>query len=235
MKSSTQLSIVILCYRSGLAIIPFVEKVETHVKELTPNYELVLVANYMEGSTDTTQEHVQKIAAENPHCKVLCKPKKGMMGWDMRLGMNAATGNYICVIDGDGQFPIESIARCYSEITTGKYDLVKTYRTKRGDGFYRKTISTVYNAFFSLLFPGINCRDANSKPKIMTRDAYQKMNLTSDDWFIDAEIMLNVRDLQLRFHEVPVEFFELEGRTSFVKPSAILEFLKNLLRHRFSK
>ena len=235
MNNETTLSVVILCYRSGPSIINFVEQVETHVKALTPNYELVLVANYIEGSDDTTQEHVLKIAEANPKCKVLCKPKQGMMGWDMRLGLDAATGKYICVIDGDGQFPIESIAACYSEIITGKYDLVKTYRTKRGDGVYRKTISTVYNALFLILFPGINCRDANSKPKILTKEAYQKMNLKSDDWFIDAEIMLNVRDLELKFHEVPVEFYQLEGRTSFVKPSAILEFIKNLLSHRFGK
>jgi glycosyltransferase involved in cell wall biosynthesis len=229
------LSVVILCYRSGASIVGFVEKVENHVKELTPNYELVLVANYMEGSDDTTGDHVLKIAEDNPKCKVLCKPKQGMMGWDMRLGMDAATGAYICVIDGDGQFPTESIAACYSEIITGKYDLVKTYRVKRGDGAYRKLISAVYNAFFLILFPGMNCRDANSKPKIVTKEAYQKMNLRSDDWFIDAEIMLNVRDLNLRFHEVPVEFYQLEGRTSFVKPSAILEFIKNLLLHRIRR
>jgi len=235
MSNETSLSVVILCYRSGPAIVRFVEQVENHVKESTPNYELVLVANYIEESNDTTREHVLKIAEANPKCKVLCKPKQGMMGWDMRLGMDAATGAYICVIDGDGQFPIESIAACYAEIITGKYDLVKTYRIKRGDGVYRKTISWVYNMFFRILFPGINFKDANSKPKILTREAYQKMDLKSDDWFIDAEIMLNVRDQHMRFYELPVEFFELEGRTSFVKPSAILEFIKNLVRHRLRR
>jgi len=235
MSNETSLSVVILCYRSGSSIIKFVKEVEDHVKELTPNYELVLVANYIEGSNDTTREHVLKIAEANPKCKALCKPKQGMMGWDMRSGMDAASGKYICVMDGDGQFPIESISACFQEIQTGKYDLVKTYRTKRGDGAYRRTISKVYNFLFSILFPGIGSQDANSKPKILKASAYKQMSLKSDDWFIDAEIMLNVRDKKMTFLELPIEFYELEGRSSFVKPAAIWEFIKNLYEYRVRK
>ncbi len=235
MSNETSLSVVILCYRSGPSIIKFVKEVEDHVKELTPNYELVLVANYIEGSNDTTREHVLKIAEANPKCKALCKPKQGMMGWDMRSGMDAASGKYICVMDGDGQFPIESISACFQEIQTGKYDLVKTYRTKRGDGAYRRTISKVYNFLFSILFPGIGSQDANSKPKILKASAYKQMSLKSDDWFIDAEIMLNVRDKKMTFLELPIEFYELEGRSSFVKPAAIWEFIKNLYEYRVRK
>ena len=235
MSNEPSLSVVVLCYRSGPAIVRFVEQVENHVKESTPNYELVLVANYIEGSNDTTREHVLKIAEANPKCKVLCKPKQGMMGWDMRSGMDAATGTYTCVIDGDGQFPVESIAACFEEIRTGKYDLVKTYRTKRGDGIYRRVISKTYNVLFSIIFPGIGSKDANSKPKILKASAYEQMNLKSDDWFIDAEIMLNVRDKRMTFFELPIEFYELEGRSSFVKPAAIWEFIKNLYEYRAGK
>lgn len=235
MSQSAELSVVVLCYRSGAAVVDFISKAENLIRSLTDSYELILVANYIEGSDDRTRDYVLKIEEENPHCKALCKPKEGMMGWDMRSGMDAATGEYICVIDGDGQFPIESISACFNEIRTGRYDLVKTYRTKRGDGIYRRFISKGYNLLFSLMFPGIGSRDANSKPKILKKEAYQKMNLRSDDWFIDAEIMLNIRDLGMSYHEIPIEFYELEGRSSFVKLPAILEFIKNLLQYRFGK
>lgn len=233
MSQQVDLSVVILCYRSGAAVVDFISKAENLIKSLTDNYELVLVANYIEGSGDRTRDYVLKIAEENPRCLALCKPKEGMMGWDMRSGMDAASGKYICVIDGDGQFPIESISACYKEISSGNYDLVKTYRTKRGDGVYRRFISKVYNIVFSLLFPGIDSKDANSKPKVLKNEAYSKMNLKSDDWFIDAEIMLNVKDKGMTFLELPIEFYELEGRSSFVKPAAIWEFLKNLFNYRF--
>ncbi len=235
MAEQVELSVVILCFRSGASVVDFIKKAEDLTRSLTDSYELVLVANYIEGSGDRTRDYVLKIAEENSRCIALCKPKEGMMGWDMRSGMDAATGKYICVIDGDGQFPIESISACFHEVRGGEYDLVKTYRTKRGDGAYRRFISKVYNVLFGLMFPGINSKDANSKPKILKASAYQQMKLRSDDWFIDAEIMLNVRDKQMSFKELPIEFYELEGRSSFVKPAAIWEFIKNLFNYRFGK
>ena len=156
-----------------------------------------------------------------------------MMGWDMKEGLAICRGNYLCVIDGDGQFPIENITKCYNEIKKGTYDLVKTYRIKREDGFYRKSISKIYNFLFSILFSSIDSKDINSKPKIFTRKAYNQMNLTSDDWFIDAEIMLEVKRLGISFYEFPTEFLSLNDRQSFVKFSAILEFVKNLFLFKF--
>jgi len=233
MSANVELSVVILCYRSGEAVLAFIQKAEEHIKRLTNSYELVLVANYIEGSDDRTRDFVTEIAQQNPRCKAICKPKQGMMGWDMRSGMDAAEGEFICVIDGDGQFPIESIEACFTKIKDSDFDLVKTYRTRREDGAYRRFISKIYNILFAMLFPGIGSKDANSKPKIIRKSAYDKMSLRSDDWFIDAEIMLNIRDLKMKFFEVPIEFYQLSGRSSFVKFPAIFEFIRNLIDYRF--
>lgn len=229
MQKNLELSVVILCYRSEYSIIPFIEKVKATVKALTDNFEIILVANYIENSNDKTAAIVNEIAKKDTVYKTICKPKQGMMGWDMKEGLAVCNGNYICVIDGDGQFPIENITQCYTEIIKGKYNLVKTYRVKRGDGFYRKFISKIYNFVFSILFSSIDSKDINSKPKIFTKEAYNQMNLTSDDWFIDAEIMLEVKRLGIRFYEFPTEFHSLNGRQSFVKFSAIFEFIRNLI------
>ncbi|MBP7652587.1 hypothetical protein KA977_04150, partial [Candidatus Dependentiae bacterium] len=161
--------------------------------------------------------------------------KKGMMGWDMRKGMEAAEGKYLCVIDGDGQFPIESIELCFRLIKEKNLDFVKTYREKREDGIYRIILSDVYNFVFGILFPNLNCKDANSKPKIITSEAYKKMTLSSDDWFLDAEIIINVRKLKLKFEEIPIHFSKIYSRESFVKFNAIFEFIKNLIRFRIKE
>ena len=72
----------------------------------------------------------------------------------------------------------------------------------------------------------------NSKPKIMTREFYEKMNLESNGWFIDAEIMIFARRLHARVGEVQTVFFSMDSRPSFVKPFSILEFLGNLFWYR---
>jgi glycosyltransferase involved in cell wall biosynthesis len=226
-------SLVVLCYRSGHSIIPFVERLQRTLSRCNFSWELVLVGNYIEGSDDETPQLVAKLAERSDNIRTVIRPKQGMMGWDMRMGLEAARGTYIGVIDGDGQFPPESIIACLLKCELEDLDLTKTYRVIRDDGLYRRFISAVYNGIFSLLF-GFKVRDINSKPKIIRRDKYELLNLQSDDWFADAEIVIRARELGLKIGETPVHFSVNDNRGSFVKPKAILEFASNLLKYRFS-
>jgi glycosyltransferase involved in cell wall biosynthesis len=230
-----ELSVVVLCYHSGRTILPFFHQLEMLLENLQIEYEIILVANDFESSKDETIEIVKELSTNRPRVKSITKIKEGMMGWDMLQGMNACNGEYICVIDGDGQFPIESIRSVYFIIKDQKLDLVKTYRDKRHDGLYRLLISKIYNFTFNVLYPGMNSRDVNSKPKIFTKEVYHKMNLQSTDWFIDAEIMIIARELKLKIKEIPIEFYENETRRSFVKFVAITEFIWNLIKFKFRK
>lgn len=226
------LSVVLLCYRGEDAIPPYVEELKTCLNELHINWEIILVGNYLEGSEDRTPEIVRSIAAQDPKIKAIAKEKEGMMGWDMKRGLEAATGRSVAITDGDGQFPLKDIGRVYKKLIDEDLDMVKTYRIKRSDGIYRLILSTMYNIIFKIMFPGFTCRDANSKPKIFKAEALQKMDLKSDDWFIDAEIMILVRRLKLKFAEIPTQFTELSSRPSFVKPMATIEFVINMILFR---
>ncbi|MBI3305378.1 glycosyltransferase family 2 protein [Candidatus Parcubacteria bacterium] len=236
MSNRPELSVVALCYRAEDLAREFVAQIVRELEEAKIDYELVLVANYWPGSNDRTPEIVKTIAAANPRCRVVAKAKEGMMGWDMRSGLDEATGEHICVIDGDGQMPSSDIVKVYRLLQLGHYDLVKTFRAQRFDGPYRRVISAVYNWFFRLLFrPKAKFRDVNSKPKVMTRVAFDRMRLESSDWFTDAEIMIEALRINLKIGEVSTTFFKNERRASFVSPSAILEFLRNLLYYRFKR
>ena len=232
--SDPHFSLVVLCYRSGKNIIPFVERLQRTLSRCNFSWELVLVGNYVEGSDDETPQVVANLAENSNNIRTVIRPKQGMMGWDMRMGLDAARGTYIGVIDGDGQFPPESIVACLLKCELEDLDLTKTYRVIRDDGLYRQLISTVYNGIFSLLF-GFKVRDINSKPKIIRRDKYELLQLESDDWFADAEIVIRARELGLKIGETPVHFKVNDNRGSFVKPRAILEFTSNLMKYRFSR
>jgi glycosyltransferase involved in cell wall biosynthesis len=233
-QSAVEFSIAVLCYRAEEEIVPFVENLHKIMSLFRFQWELVLVANFWPGSNDRTPEICRKLAEQLSNTRVLAEPKNGGMGWDMRRGLDACRGKYIGVIDGDGQFPVEAIFSCFAKIKSDEFDFVKTYRVDRQDGPYRTLISNVYNWLFHILFPGSNkLRDVNSKPKIMTHEAYRKMVLRSNDWFIDAEIILNCIDLNLRVYEMPVAFHSLGSRKSFVKPSAILQFVRHMIEYRY--
>ncbi len=227
------LSLVILCYRTNEYARDFAERAIRVLEEANlGTFELVLVGNYVEGTDDRTPDVVRELAANDPRILCVAEPKRGWMGWDMRTGFERARGSSIAIIDGDGQMPLTDVADLWHLLQREDLDLVKTFRITRGDGLRRRFVSNVYNKLFHLLFPGTAARDMNAKPKIFTREAYEKLDLESDDWFIDAEIMIQARRHRFRIGERPTGFLGLTGRRSFVKPRAVLEFVRNLVVHR---
>jgi glycosyltransferase involved in cell wall biosynthesis len=234
-KHSPELSVVILCYRAEKGVEPFVEDIVKRLNKEIEDWELILVGNFIPGSDDLTPHFVRKMAASDSRIRALTLKKGGMMGWDARSGFEAATGKVIALIDGDGQMPGRDILRAYHVMNRTNADLVKTYRIYRNDGVYRRIISNVFNVCFKCLFLGFAIRDVNGKPKLMTRNAYEKLRLSSSDWFIDAEILIQARRLGFRLAEIPTVFHALENRRSFVRLPAIFEFLKNLVLARLKE
>jgi len=231
-QNQPELSVVVLGYQAGLELRSFIWELVDHLEKDSIDYQIVLVGNYRLGINDITPQIVKELAQFNSRIKPVIKLKKGMMGWDMRSGLEATDGKFVAVIDGDGQMPAVDIIRVYQKIKKSDFDLVKTYREERRDNFWRKSISFFYNLIFKILFPGLKIKDVNSKPKMFARQFFNKLNLVSDDWFIDAEIMIQARRLKAKIGEVPTIFRENEKRASFIKFSAIFEFIKNLIKAR---
>jgi SAM-dependent methyltransferase len=227
-----ELSVVILCYREEEYVPMILAAVEAEVRQLGVSYELILVANYVAGSGDRSPGIAEELAQRNGRVRVVARPKEGMMGWDMRTGLEAARGRVLAVIDGDGQVPSGDVVRVYRALREGRLDLCQTHRVKREDGWSRTVLSRCYNQVFRLLFPGMPLHDVNAKPKIFTREAYRAMRLTSDDWFIDAEMILQARRRGLRVGEIPSRFERGRGRPSFINAKTVMEFLRNLAAAR---
>lgn len=233
-QSTPELSLVVLCYKAGDFARGFSEKIIAMLEQYNIfDFELILVGNYHEGSNDLTPQVVAGLSQNHPKIFHVAKPKQGMMGWDMKSGLDLARGNYIAVIDGDGQMPIFDVIRVYHKIREEGLDMVKTVRLIRGDGLVRRFISFAFNTFTRMLFPGMPSRDVNAKPKIFHRKVFDRLDLTADDWFIDAEIMIQAHRHKFKIREIPTEFLGLVGRRSFVSVRTSWEFVKNLLRYRF--
>ncbi|MBN1471269.1 MAG: glycosyltransferase family 2 protein [Syntrophaceae bacterium] len=230
-----EISVVILCYQEGQRLNSFVNRTVNILKRLLVPWEIVLVANYWNNQDDETPIVAKKISSQANNIKIISKLKEGGMGWDARNGLQEASGQFICLIDGDGQMPPEDIISVYKKIKSENLDFVMTYRIERGDSLIRKINSYTYNLVFRILFPNIKVRDANSKPKIFTQETYSKMHLSSNDWFLDAEMLIQCARMKLKIEEIPVTFDKCANRKSFVKLDAIFEFIKNLLRARIKE
>jgi len=229
-----EISVVILCYRSGDYARIFHKRVVNILNEAKLDYEIILVGNWRRGTEDNTPLIVKEIATSNPRTKIVVKEKTSpeqAMSWDMRSGLEISTGKTVTVIDGDGQIPPEDIPRLYKTLKNNNLDLCKGKRITRGDGFYRKFISRTFNFIMQILFPGI-ADDINGKPKLFTREVLDKLKLESNGWFIDAEIMIKARKYGLRVGEIETVFLENPERQSFISFKANLEFIKNIIYWR---
>ena len=58
------------------------------------------------------------------------------------------------------------------------------------------------------------------------------MSLSADNWFLDAEIVIQASRLGLRIGEVPTVFLQNPRRASFINVRAILRFALDLLTYR---
>ncbi len=233
MNRQPELSVVLLCYRGGEHIVPYVTMIHRELTANIGNFELILVANYDANTRDDkTPDIAATLARQLGKCASIAEPKKGRMGWDLRQGLARSHGKYISFLDGDGQTPPDDIVRLLRLMKEQDTDLCKSYRVYREDTQFRRAVSVVFNALFHFFFPTVRVRDINAKPKILTRRAYSNMCLTSNDWFVDAEIILEAMRLNLKVSEMPSITTKNNWRKSFIGLPAIFEFLKNMVFYR---
>jgi glycosyltransferase involved in cell wall biosynthesis len=227
------LSAIVLGYRAGASLEPLARRLHESLVASGHSFEIVLVANYHEGSEDETPAVAERLAHDLSATRHVARPKEGGMGWDFRSGLEAAEGDVLVVIDGDGQYATQDVVVAFERLRATGSDVAKGRRASRGDGLYRRVVTTGYNLTFALLFPRRGVWDVNGKPKALTRSAYERLRLTSDDWFLDAELVLEAHRQGMKVCEFPVVYSE-GARASFVKPSAILEFARHMLRYRLT-
>jgi hypothetical protein len=157
------------------------------------------------------------------------------MGWDLRSGLDAARGAFLVYLDGDGQVSTHDALRVYRCLRETGADVAKGRREVREDGSVRTLTSLGYNLLFRVLFRTAPLWDVNGQPKGLTRGAYERLDLRTDDWFTDAEIVLKARAAGLRIVELPVRFRPRRTRDSHVGLGTVWEFVANMARWRLGR
>src|SRR5690349_10249166 len=135
------LSIVTLTYNEA-------EVIETTLRELievgeqvTDDLEIVVVL--AEASTDGTNEIIHAWAERDPRIRTVLQPRAiSGYGQAFKLGIAAATREYIFQTDADGQFDYHDLLRAVRVI--GDNDYVHFDRANRKDGWERRIIGKCF-------------------------------------------------------------------------------------------
>lgn len=126
----SKLSIVVPCYNEEESIplfYPAVEKVVRQMNDLQIEYWFV-----NDGSSDNSLTEMRKLHEQDPE-RVHYVSFSRNFGKEAGLyaGLQAATGDYVVVMDVDLQDPPEFLPQMYDLIKTGEYDCIGTRRVDR--------------------------------------------------------------------------------------------------------
>lgn len=138
-----KISIVVPCYNEQETIYPFLEetqKIEQKLKkQLAFDYIFV-----NDGSKDDTLNVLREVASRFPNVHYLSFSRNFGKEAGLLAGLEAATGDFITVMDADLQDPPELLIDMYTKIQEG-YDVVATRRADRKG-------EPVIRSFFSKMF-----------------------------------------------------------------------------------
>jgi glycosyltransferase involved in cell wall biosynthesis len=233
LKTEPELSLVMPCYNEEGSVVSTVPRLVEAFRAAGHRIELVAVDN---GSVDGTAEALRGLAGRYAEVRIARVEINQGYGWGILSGIPHCAADWVGFIPADGQVDAEDVVRLWEAAKASDGRVVaKVRRRFRMDGPARKAVSITYNVLVRLMWPTLATVDVNGVPKMLPRRALLAMQLESRGWFLDPELMIKAHYMGLRILEFNV-FARMRGRgTSHVKAETCWEFLRNLLRYRFSR
>jgi glycosyltransferase involved in cell wall biosynthesis len=155
-----KITIILPAYNEELAIGDTIKK----IKELHPDFEILVVDD---GSTDNTV----KIAMDDG-ANIWPHPYNMGNGASIKTGLRCAKGDWVVMLDADGQHDPADIARLLEH--KDNYDMVIGARSKEAhSATHRKLANWFYNCFASYVTK-VKIEDLTSGFRLVRRDVAQK-------------------------------------------------------------
>lgn len=223
--SAPSISVFFPAYNDGGTIASLVLAADRTCRELTDDYEIIVVEN---GSSDYTVEVLEELTPQFEHLRAMTHREPLGYGGALKVGFAAATKELIFYTDGDGQYDPRELALLLPALKPG-IDVVNGYKISRSDPIGRIVIGRLYHWAMKLLF-GFKLRDVDCDFRLIRRSALDKVTLTSDSGMICLELVKKLQDAGCRFAEVPVHHYHRAyGKSQFFNFPRIWRTVLNIL------
>ncbi len=218
---SASISIVLPAYNEQDSIERAIRDAATAVGPLVESFELVVVDD---GSRDKTSKILRRLSEDGSlNLNVNYHPVNRGYGAALRTGFREARGSLIFYTDSDNQFDLTELGDFLPLMKD--WDAVLGYRMDRQDPLFRKLVSKSYNLLASTAF-GMSVGDLNCSFKLFRREALLSLELESDNFFIDTELVVRLHRAGWRYLEKGVRHYPRTAGRSTVRPSDVpLTFL----------
>ncbi len=195
--------------------------------QLAKNFEIVIVES---GSTDNTGAVTDRLSSEDKRVRVIHQGAKLGLGSALKAGFGAARYDYLFYIDGDNPFRMAEFVRGFPLLREA--DIVCGYRNNRQDSFIRALYSKAFNLQMRILF-GIKVRDTQIGFKLLRKSVFERVKLTTDSMFIDAELLIKAQKAGYRITEIGVEYLGKPSGKSSVTFREVVKIGADLFKYRF--
>ena len=144
---------------------------------------------------------------------------------------SAATKEWVLYSDCDLPWDLEETGRVFRAAELTGADVVAGYRHDRtGEGTLRTIYSFLYNGLVHLAF-GFPIRDVNFSCKLVRRSLLEGLSLESEGSFLDAELLVRLRNRGAVIQQVGLDYFpRTRGVSTLSSPRTILRILRELSR-----
>ncbi|MCE7734014.1 MAG: glycosyltransferase [Candidatus Heimdallarchaeota archaeon] len=199
---------------------------------------LILMNN---GSTDDTYNSMLKLKEKYPdqkitvitRDKILTYSKSYIEGFNLQ---NDLDFDYIGWVTSDNQISGETVSKILDITASANPELIKGMRVHKDYSLIRKIQSFFFNSIIALLF-NMKVQDINGCPKLIKTELFEKLELKSDGWFLDAEVMLKLNKLigEDKSVSVPIRFTQREEGKSKTNWYTAIELFMQIMKFRFTK
>lgn len=208
------LSVVIPAYNEEARITDTLLRIVEHLDSQSYSFEIIVVDD---GSADNTLCAVQKFAKTHPSIKAIhYKPNRGK-GYAVRVGVLAASGEYILFSDADLATPIEELDAFWKYISAGADVVIasrplKESRLVQRQPFYREWAGRGFN-YVVRAFAVRGIHDTQCGFKLFRRDVAKRVFslCTLEGFSFDIEVLHLVQRLGYSIVEAPVNWYHREG------------------------
>lgn len=210
------------------------DNIETAVAEaLRVGYKMaseleVIVVD--DASTDGCGGIADRLADEHPEVRVIHHLYNRKLGGALKTGFAATTKEWVLYMDSD--LPIHMDDALLAVPLTERADIVIGWRKSRAESRRREIISWVYNRMIRYFF-NLYVTDVNFAFKLFKQSFLDRILLTSEGSFIDAELLLEMKREGARFAELGLDYYpRVAGVSTLASNSVIIKILREMISYR---
>jgi dolichyl-phosphate beta-glucosyltransferase len=201
-------------YNEEVRLLPTLERLQEYYSQQTYTWRVVVVSD---GSTDKTDEIVDRFVAEHTGFELKAySPNRGK-GYAVRTGMLETEAELLLFCDADLATPQEETEKLLARMRAGADVAIgsrplRDSRLERRQPLYREYLGRAFNKLVQMIgIRGID--DTQCGFKMFTRQAATEIfeRCTLDTFSFDFEALMIARDLGLRIDEVPIRWSHQEG------------------------